>query len=495
MNPSASVNVALQTDDSSSDAIIITTIQDPPFATHAELLRMDRAALMHAAQFLNARLPAALQIDVAESRTDAYVRNAIEVLVGLRVHARPGAGMDQGGQNMIEKAAKADKGDKRRKRPEYRRTVSVDLGEIKQQQEQLIFSSARPSSSNNNNSGNTTAFAIPSGPAPRTPTRPRYQRSRSHDTLVSSDRPSFGVGFYVPGAPIGARLEILQEASEDEDTGDANAMDVDEDGAEAMVLGHQQRPQKKRRTRSPVALVPPASSAAASTTVITATVSGVGVGTMPLVFSNSAEFSFDPFRVESPTPAARTCGLHRRMASFDEGRLHELQVLEGHAATRLFRSSSDRQPRLNMLKRPAPTRAASAGAIDVGGAVNSGTASMNGRRKRYQPKERLGRTSTPKKQKTDENAHRGLRSTPTTHDAHDGSDIEMASPSKPMDIADLKPSSSLPSSERVALAALGASRKRKAGDFDSEGDFTFGIDGLSISLALSRNSGLMDLCR
>ncbi|KII85636.1 hypothetical protein PLICRDRAFT_79577, partial [Plicaturopsis crispa FD-325 SS-3] len=73
--------VALQTDDPTSDAVVITALPTLPFCCHADLLAMDRAALFRVAHVLNTQLPAALNIDVSGARTLLQVRTDIEMLV------------------------------------------------------------------------------------------------------------------------------------------------------------------------------------------------------------------------------------------------------------------------------------------------------------------------------------------------------------------------------------------------------------------------------
>ncbi|KAH9942672.1 hypothetical protein B0H21DRAFT_750585, partial [Amylocystis lapponica] len=76
--------VALQNEDADEDAIVITALNVIPFCCHADLLSMPRAHLLAVANTLNAKLPHALQIDVGPTRSDVFIRNSIELLVGLR---------------------------------------------------------------------------------------------------------------------------------------------------------------------------------------------------------------------------------------------------------------------------------------------------------------------------------------------------------------------------------------------------------------------------
>jgi len=61
---------------------VVTSLEKIPFCCHADLLLMSREQLLAAASVLNERLPAALRIDV--DRSDPYIRNSIEFIVGLR---------------------------------------------------------------------------------------------------------------------------------------------------------------------------------------------------------------------------------------------------------------------------------------------------------------------------------------------------------------------------------------------------------------------------
>lgn len=76
--------VALQNEDKEEDAVIITALNTVPFCCHADLLSMSRSELVHVAEALNAKLPHALQIDTCSDRSDLFIRNSIELLVGIR---------------------------------------------------------------------------------------------------------------------------------------------------------------------------------------------------------------------------------------------------------------------------------------------------------------------------------------------------------------------------------------------------------------------------
>ncbi|OJT06005.1 hypothetical protein TRAPUB_3192 [Trametes pubescens] len=81
--------IALQNVDTEEDAIVITALTAVPFCCHADLVTMNRAALLTVASTLNAKLPLAMQIDVGASRSDAFIRNSIELLVGIRSEMPP----------------------------------------------------------------------------------------------------------------------------------------------------------------------------------------------------------------------------------------------------------------------------------------------------------------------------------------------------------------------------------------------------------------------
>jgi hypothetical protein len=81
--------MALQHDDLSSDAIIITGLDTLPFCCHEDLITMTRPQLIRAALALNEKLPAIMHIDVNPSRPDSFIRNSIEVIVGLKRNAPP----------------------------------------------------------------------------------------------------------------------------------------------------------------------------------------------------------------------------------------------------------------------------------------------------------------------------------------------------------------------------------------------------------------------
>ncbi|KAL6298519.1 hypothetical protein BKA93DRAFT_744008, partial [Sparassis latifolia] len=73
--------VALQNEDPDTDTVVITALHAIPFCCHADLLAMPRAHLLAVARALNAALPHALRIDAGPARSDARIRNAIEILV------------------------------------------------------------------------------------------------------------------------------------------------------------------------------------------------------------------------------------------------------------------------------------------------------------------------------------------------------------------------------------------------------------------------------
>ena len=81
-NHAGEVSVAIQNEDAAEDAIVVTSLDKIPFCCHADLLLMKREPLLTAASVLNERLPSALQIDT--DRSDSYIRNSIEFIVGLR---------------------------------------------------------------------------------------------------------------------------------------------------------------------------------------------------------------------------------------------------------------------------------------------------------------------------------------------------------------------------------------------------------------------------
>lgn len=76
--------IALQNEDTAEDAIVITALTTVPFCCHADLVTMNRAALLTVASVLNDKLPHAMQIDISASRPDTSIRHSIELLVGIR---------------------------------------------------------------------------------------------------------------------------------------------------------------------------------------------------------------------------------------------------------------------------------------------------------------------------------------------------------------------------------------------------------------------------
>jgi hypothetical protein len=93
--------MALQNDDLTEDAVVITALSTLPFCCHEDLLTMSRTELVGVAESLNAKLPAVLHVSVSRSRTEAAIRNEIEFVVGLRadmeVPPAPRAARPEGG--------------------------------------------------------------------------------------------------------------------------------------------------------------------------------------------------------------------------------------------------------------------------------------------------------------------------------------------------------------------------------------------------------------
>ncbi|KAI0055705.1 hypothetical protein BV25DRAFT_1770221, partial [Artomyces pyxidatus] len=73
--------IALLNEVPADDAVIVTALTEVPFCCHADLLTMTRTHLVGVALKLNTCLPAVLHIDLDPTRSDAYIRGAIELLV------------------------------------------------------------------------------------------------------------------------------------------------------------------------------------------------------------------------------------------------------------------------------------------------------------------------------------------------------------------------------------------------------------------------------
>jgi hypothetical protein len=86
-----SASVALQNEDGDlEETIIVTALETIPFCCHEDLLTMTHHQLVAVVEALNAKLPAALRIDTKPSSTDSFIRNAIELIVGIK-RTVPGA--------------------------------------------------------------------------------------------------------------------------------------------------------------------------------------------------------------------------------------------------------------------------------------------------------------------------------------------------------------------------------------------------------------------
>jgi hypothetical protein len=379
---------ALANEDRSADAIVISTLPaPPPFPDHATLLAMDRTALLETAAALNARLPAALRIDVAPFRTESSIRSAIELLVGLRT--------------------------RQDKSPAHARSKSLDPSALKRKSE-------RASSS-----------VIPSAlEPPKTPehliARPPLRRAVSNCTETS-----FGASFglYAPavnGAQLPA-LEILAEVSDEE---------REQDSLHA-------RPAKKRRFCTAAS---PASSG---------------------YRSRREPSEEEGQQTPTPTPSLRAPRKHHRAAS------EHTHSCFAAKAQPLYPPSPP-SPHSSPLPLPASSKGQNRSlrrtrAIQLSGAL------ANPVRLRVRPKERLGRTSTPPKR-------RALAAA----------------------VTDTATSSTAPASvhasgnDDAVQSFLGPpirlKRKASALQEDSASELTFGLDGMSISIAMSRSGAdLMDL--
>ena len=82
--------LAIQHDDHSFDAVVVTTLPCYPFCCHEDLLTMSRQQLVEVAALFNSRLPSSRQIEVSDAATNAHIRHSIETLVGI-VPDVPGA--------------------------------------------------------------------------------------------------------------------------------------------------------------------------------------------------------------------------------------------------------------------------------------------------------------------------------------------------------------------------------------------------------------------
>ncbi len=82
-------SIALQNEDTAEDAIVITALDAIPFCCHEDLLTMSHSQLVSVAAKLNDKLPNVLTISLDEDAS--FIRNSIEVIVGLRRAVPPPA--------------------------------------------------------------------------------------------------------------------------------------------------------------------------------------------------------------------------------------------------------------------------------------------------------------------------------------------------------------------------------------------------------------------
>lgn len=380
-------SIALQNEDLSNDAIVITTLPETPFCCHEDLVAMNRPQLEHVACALNDRLPAALQIDITPARSDAFLRNSIELAVGLRTHPAPPAA-----------TASANDENAPPPKPKHARSKSFDVG-------QMMLGPRPPVT-------------------PPRPARSAHKRARSQGGM------GLAYGLYSAHPAHSPRLEILEEA-EDEDESTCALGEAD----------HERRPQKKRRTDADM----PATAPNTSTT---------------------------------PTPGPRRA-LHRRTPSYHGGPLY------GHAPVPapIYRPGA----------RAGLRRSMSTGMSEFGGMramIDLDVAT----KMRYRPKEQLGQTSTPKRSM--------LAVYATVSSAPSASMCSTMAP-RPSAVAAMMASSSPPpvlgardQNREIVMCDANSSPTRSAPRLKrkaEDAELTFGIDGMTISMALSRSSDLMDL--
>ncbi|KAK7689669.1 hypothetical protein QCA50_007464 [Cerrena zonata] len=183
--------VALQTDDPSldSDAIVVTSLHTLPFCCHADLVTMTRPQLLTVAQTLNERLPNALKINT--SKPDAFIRNSIEILVGLQPQP-PRLG------DTVPGAPKAERS--------FNSSVLLDgYASPGRSSRDLLLDQ------------------------PKSPISPLASRSRT--TKLESD---FSFSF---GSPLSKVLDVLEEETEEEEV----------DNNTENIIGNLDRPLKKKR--------------------------------------------------------------------------------------------------------------------------------------------------------------------------------------------------------------------------------------------------------
>ena len=104
-----SPSVALQNEDGDvHGTIIISTLDSIPFCCHEDLLTMDSQQLHATTQALNAKLPCALRINLNPSLTDAFIRNAIELIVGIKRTVPPAPKAIKSGLTASAETEKSD---------------------------------------------------------------------------------------------------------------------------------------------------------------------------------------------------------------------------------------------------------------------------------------------------------------------------------------------------------------------------------------------------
>ncbi|KAJ8514489.1 hypothetical protein ONZ45_g7982 [Pleurotus djamor] len=85
--PLQNKTIALQYEDQSEDAIVITTLDGAPFCCHEDLVTMSRPQLLEVANTLNAKLPRTLKVSTDSNQSDRFIRKQIEYAVGITQRA------------------------------------------------------------------------------------------------------------------------------------------------------------------------------------------------------------------------------------------------------------------------------------------------------------------------------------------------------------------------------------------------------------------------
>lgn len=102
LEPANSYRIALLSEVSVDDAIVVSALTTAPFCCHADLLTMSAPQLTAVARVLNESLPPSLRINTEPGCPPGQIRGEIETVVGLRSPSHPVPSVEPLSQSLSE---------------------------------------------------------------------------------------------------------------------------------------------------------------------------------------------------------------------------------------------------------------------------------------------------------------------------------------------------------------------------------------------------------